>query len=103
MGAPLSTREADTLCFIGLYAATNRGLMPTLSEIAEGVGIKGKAPVHRLLCELEARGLIRRLSRKPRAIELLVPPPATRLRDGTPLFFIPVASGDPEDGPDIVG
>lgn len=47
-----------------------RGYPPSVREIGEAVELKSTASVHAYLNELEDRGLIRRDSTKPRAIEV---------------------------------
>jgi SOS-response transcriptional repressor LexA len=47
--------------------------MPSFDEIAAGIGLKSKSGVHRLVCGLEQRGVIRRLRGKRRAIEFTAP------------------------------
>ena len=46
-------------------------MFPTFAEIAEHLGIKSKSRISEILIALEERGHIRRLSNKPRAIELI--------------------------------
>jgi SOS-response transcriptional repressor LexA len=44
--------------------------MPSLSELQAALGMASRGAVHRLLRELEERGAITRLSRRPRAIRV---------------------------------
>lgn len=47
------------------------GVCPSFDEIMVSQGLRSKSGVHRLISALEERGLIRRLSGKARAIELI--------------------------------
>lgn len=47
------------------------GRIPTYDQIKEIVGLKSKSGIHRILNQLTAKGLIRRLPRKRRAIEVV--------------------------------
>ena len=47
------------------------GTAPTLDEIKVAVGLDSKSSVHRILGQLCAKGVIRRLSGKARAIEVV--------------------------------
>ena len=51
--------------------ADNGLLMPSHDEICAAVGLKSKAIANHILVALEERGLIARMPRKDRAIELL--------------------------------
>lgn len=47
------------------------GRIPTYDQIKEIVGLKSKSGIHRILNQLTAKGPIRRLPRKRRAIEVV--------------------------------
>ena len=49
----------------------SKGYPPSVREIANAVGLKSTSTVHAHLNNLEKRGLIRRDSTKPRALEVL--------------------------------
>lgn len=49
----------------------NKGYPPSVREICNAVGLKSTSSVHAHLTALEKKGLIRRDSTKPRALELL--------------------------------
>ena len=66
----LTVRQHDTLAFIKAFDAAN-GVSPTFQEIAEGIGLRSKSGVHRLVSGLEERGFIRRLHYRERAIEII--------------------------------
>lgn len=71
MVVPMITkRQRDTLRFIKRYTADN-GYCPNYDEIMQGIGLKSKSGVNRLVLELEQRGFIRRLAGQSRAIEVV--------------------------------
>jgi repressor LexA len=52
------------------YQSTH-GLAPTVEEMRVALGYRSKGSVYRLLAALEARGRIRRLPRRARALEVM--------------------------------
>ncbi|MCG8971389.1 LexA family transcriptional regulator [Streptomyces sp. CL12-4] len=64
----LTSRQEEILRCIRL-AITDRGDAPTVSEIAEQVGLRPSS-VHYQLCELEAKGAIVRVPGRARGIRL---------------------------------
>lgn len=64
-------KQAELLRFITEYIATNGGVSPSFDEMAVGVNLVSKSGVHRMLTSLEKRGLIRRLHRTNRCIEVI--------------------------------
>ena len=50
-----------------------RGVTPTYAELAEEVGLSSKSGVHRLVTQLEERGLVRRLPDKWQSLTLVEP------------------------------
>lgn len=87
---PPARRQRALLRFLAGYAEAHRGVMPTLREMAPAIGMRGRSGPLRVLRRLQARGLVRRLSNRERAIELLFVPAVPRAPDGAPLMFIPV-------------
>lgn len=87
---PPTPVQLALLRFIAGYQAAHGGVSPSLRECSIGMGIAGtsKSSVHRILTELEWRGLIRRLPHRERAIELLVSIPVPGTRDA-PLYAVP--------------
>jgi len=67
----LTPRARDLLAFIEDYQGDSGGTSPSFVEMAAAVGSKSTSTVPRLLGQLEERGLIRRLERRARAIEIL--------------------------------
>ncbi|MDI3531030.1 MAG: repressor LexA [Candidatus Atribacteria bacterium] len=67
----LSEKEKQILLFISSFFERN-GFPPTVREIGKGVGLKSSCTVHYHLKKLEQKGVLRRRSCKPRAIELVM-------------------------------
>lgn len=91
----LNPTERRILEFIGTRLRAT-GLLPTVREIGQAVGLKSSATVHRYLQRLEQLGYIRRLPRLARAIEVLRPvaepvqriPVLGRTRAGVPILAV---------------
>lgn len=67
------------------------GYSPSYSEMMDGVGVRGKSAIHRLLIALEERGVVRRRHGKARAIEMIdAPQPVSIAPDSAPLYFVAV-------------
>lgn len=66
----LTPKQLETLRFLVTYK-DERGFYPTVDEIKVAAGLASKSGVIRLLRGLEARGAIRRMPTKARAIEVL--------------------------------
>ena len=67
----LSEKEKQIILFISSFFERN-GFPPTVREIGKGVGLKSSCTVHYHLKKLEQKGVLRRRSCKPRAIELIM-------------------------------
>lgn len=68
-----SKKQAEIYEFIKNQVST-KGYPPSVREICEAVNLSSTSTVHGHLTRLEKKGLIRRDSTKPRAIELLQEP-----------------------------
>jgi repressor LexA len=68
-----TVKQHETLAFIRDYIAEHC-YSPTFQEIADGIGVRSKSGVHRLISGLEERGLIRRLHYRERAIVIVEKP-----------------------------
>lgn len=66
----LTVAQRECLSFIIAHDASH-GCIPTYQEIGEGIGLKSKSGIHRLITALEERGFIRRLPAHARSIEIL--------------------------------
>lgn len=70
MPITLYKRQKQILDFISQYIQKN-GYSPTLTEIAEAIGVSSLATVHEHLTTMEKKGVIRRYEGSVRGIELL--------------------------------
>lgn len=84
----LTQRQQDVLRFIIGFQEANDGVSPTFEEIGAAVGLASKASVSRHLDEIGRRGAVRRLTARPRAIEVLVRLPIPRSPNGEPLYCV---------------
>lgn len=67
----LTRRQDEVLKYIKEYIVSH-GYPPTVREIGKALDISSPATIHAHLSNLEAKGFIRRIDSKNRAIELLV-------------------------------
>jgi Mn-dependent DtxR family transcriptional regulator len=65
-------KQGQYLAFIYTYALVN-GQAPAEADMQRFFGVSPPS-VHRMIVELEARGLIRRVPRQSRSIEVTLPP-----------------------------
>lgn len=70
MPVTLYRKQKETLEFIKDYIK-KYGYSPTLSEIAKGLGLRSLATVHEHIEALVKRGVVRKLSRVARGIEII--------------------------------
>lgn len=70
MSMGLTEMQYKCLDIIETYIA-DTGRPPSFDEMTEGLGLKSKSGVHRIVAGLEERGRIRRLPNRARAIEVL--------------------------------
>lgn len=75
----LTERQACVLRYIATYQQSNGGVSPSYDEIAAAVGFKSKGNLHATMTKLAARGFVRRLHNRSRAIEVLRLAPAEPL------------------------
>jgi SOS-response transcriptional repressor LexA len=68
----LTTRAVELLAVLRAFRAQH-GRVPTYEEMAADLGVAAKSTVHRLITQLEARGLVRRLHCKRQSVELIEP------------------------------
>src|SRR5258706_13803189 len=73
----LTRKQHQLLLFIN-QRLNARGVCPSFDEMKDGLGLKSKSGIHRLISGLEERGFIRRLAHRARALEVL------RLPEGAP-------------------
>lgn len=70
MSDGLTHQQNACLSFIQRFISESGGVSPSYDQIKDGIGIKSKSGVHRLLTALEERGFIERLPHRARAIHL---------------------------------
>ncbi len=68
----MTRNQVAALAFIGRYSEAN-GVAPDLTEIATHLGLKSRSNAHRIVCNLEEFGLIRRWKYRARSIEIIEP------------------------------
>lgn len=71
--APVIGREGECLAYITERLRAT-GVTPSYKEIGDAMGVASKSGVHRLVSRLEARGDIRRMHHRARAIEVVGAP-----------------------------
>jgi len=71
----LTRKQHELLMFIARHL-DSRGVSPSFDEMKDGLGLKSKSGIHRLITGLEERGFIRRLPHRARALEILRLPDA---------------------------
>lgn len=69
----LTPRTLQAKAFIVAFIEAH-GVPPTVTEIGDGLGLKGRGGVVRILRELEQRGHIKRTAKLARAIEVVSAP-----------------------------
>ncbi|MFK7866925.1 MAG: transcriptional repressor LexA [Alphaproteobacteria bacterium] len=66
----LTRKQYDLLLFIHQYLAKH-GVSPSFEEMKEGLGLKSKSGIHRLISGLVERGFLTRLNNRARALEVV--------------------------------
>jgi repressor LexA len=66
----ITRRQRQVYDFIADFVA-RQGYSPSFDEIAEGLGLNSLATVHKHVCNLEEKGLLRRDYNRSRSIDLL--------------------------------
>lgn len=70
----LTRRHYQLLSFITEFIEKNDGVPPSFDEMKDGMELRSKSGIHRMIRALEERGYIRRLPNRARAIEVLAHP-----------------------------
>lgn len=89
----LTRRQQETLRAIERFRARH-GYAPSLDELRRALGLRSVATVHKHVSALEAKGKVRRLARRSRALEPVAAAPEPlallgRIAAGRPLEAIP--------------
>ena len=66
----LTHQQEKLLQFINNFQLKSN-VTPSFDEMKDGLGLKSKSGIHRILCALEERGYIKKLNNRARAIEVL--------------------------------
>ena len=66
----LTHQQEKLLQFINNFQLTSN-VTPSFDEMKDGLGLKSKSGIHRILSALEERGYIKKLNNRARAIEVL--------------------------------
>jgi SOS-response transcriptional repressor LexA len=67
----LTKRQNDLLQFLIQYEGLHGSVGPTYQEMADGIGVRSKSSIDRLLKGLEAREFIKRIPFAPRSIAII--------------------------------
>lgn len=70
----LTQKQRELLRFLCIYMDASEGVAPSFVEMMEAMGVASRSNIHRMLGELEYRGIIRRIPYRRRAIEILQRP-----------------------------
>lgn len=80
----LTERQHDLLVFIDRYIR-ERGHSPSFQEMSQGVGIKSKSGVARMVAGLIERGYLRQIPNRHRGIEVVRMPPSHPAASAIPM------------------
>ena len=94
----LTHQQQKLLQFINNFQLKSN-VTPSFDEMKDGLGLKSKSGIHRILSALEERGYIRKLNNRARAIEVLKIPKNKTERFNNKSISIPIlgkiAAGNP--------
>jgi repressor LexA len=76
----LTRKQHELLVFIDRHLKQT-GFSPSFEEMKEGLQLKSKSGIHRLISALEERGFLRRHHHRARALEVMRLPPGTDLHE----------------------
>ena len=76
----LTRKQHELLVFIDRHLKQT-GFSPSFEEMKEGLQLKSKSGIHRLISALEERGFLRRHHHRARALEVMRLPPGADLAD----------------------
>ncbi len=78
----LTRKQHELLVFIDRHLKET-GFSPSFEEMKDGLQLKSKSGIHRLISALEERGFLRRHHHRARALEVVRLPPGSELADDT--------------------
>ena len=94
----LTHQQQKLLQFINNFQLKSN-VTPSFDEMKDGLGLKSKSGIHRILSALEERGYIRKLNNRARAIEVLKIPKNKTEQSNNKSISIPIlgkiAAGNP--------
>ena len=76
----LTRKQHELLVFIDQHLKAT-GFSPSFEEMKDGLALKSKSGIHRLISALEERGFLRRHHHRARALEVMRLPPGMELPD----------------------
>lgn len=77
----LTKRQHDLLMYINGYI-TDHGISPSYDDMRDGLDLRSKSGIHRLISALVERGFLRRMENRARALEVLKLPDSAVGRPG---------------------
>lgn len=89
----LTRKQHELLLYINDYLG-RYGVSPSFDEMKDGLGLKSKSGIHRLITGLEERGFIRRLPHRARALEIKRLPEDVALESGGKSFKPKIIRGE---------
>ena len=78
----LTRKQHELLVFIDRHLK-DTGFSPSFEEMKDGLQLKSKSGIHRLISALEERGFLRRHHHRARALEVMRMPPGSDVTDDT--------------------
>ena len=78
----LTRKQHELLVFIDRHLKET-GFSPSFEEMKDGLQLKSKSGIHRLISALEERGFLRRHHHRARALEVMRLPPGSDVADDT--------------------
>lgn len=94
----LTAKQTQVFDYVAGYVARTGGIAPSFTEIGAACGMHTKRSTHWALSQLEARGYIRRLKYKTRAIEIVRRPFEPGMRQAYFVFNDDLKALVPWDG-----
>ena len=92
----LTRKQHELLVFIDRHLKET-GFSPSFEEMKDGLQLKSKSGIHRLISALEERGFLRRHHHRARALEVMRLPPGSEVADD--MAFDAEDDMDATDGP----
>ena len=91
----LTQRQHDLLVYIHTYIS-DHGISPSYDDMRDGLGLRSKSGIHRLISALVERGFLRRMENRARALEVVKLPENAQGRAGG--LGVPATGYDPFAG-----